>query len=316
MPTRTRQRGVALITVLLVVVIATIAASAMALRQQLDVRRSARIMELGQARLFNHGLETWAGQILAGDDKVVDHLKEPWATLLPPIPVDGWVIGGQLIDLQGRFNVNNLLTADGKVDDTALAQLQRLLTSLQLDPGLAYAVLDWIDVNDEASGFQGAEDMYYMARQPSYRAANRLIVDLSELRLVRGFDEINKGKPEKFGELYKLLTALPVRTTLNINTATAQVMSAMIKDLKVDDAKRMLSEGPFKTMNDVLANKALPADLAATEKATLDIRSQFFLLRASARRSEAGDATRQELSSILRRTPDGKIQVVARGEGN
>ena len=89
-----------------------------------------------------------------------------------------------MVDLNGRFNLNNLVDGPQPVA-SQVQRYERLLRALRLDPGIAKAVVDWIDP-DFAAGTSGAEDQRYLQSAPAYRAANRAFVHISELRLVRG----------------------------------------------------------------------------------------------------------------------------------
>ncbi len=114
------------------------------------------------------------------------------------------MVTGALVDLDGRFNLNTLIR-NGARDPVAQARFARLLAALKLDTSLAETVSDWIDVDNQAIG-QGAEDLEYLRADPPYRAANRLIGHISELRRIKGVDD----------KIYALLapevTALPADT--------------------------------------------------------------------------------------------------------
>jgi general secretion pathway protein K len=106
-----QQRGVALIIALIITTIALTLAAAVIYRQQLHIRLTGNIANLGQAYQYASGMEDWAGTILEKDyqdDPKVDSLDEDWATLLPPIPIPGGTMNGQLFDLQARINLNSL----------------------------------------------------------------------------------------------------------------------------------------------------------------------------------------------------------------
>ncbi len=152
-----RQTGVALITVLLVVFLATIAATALSSVQQLTLRRSTLHLHLHQARLYTLGAEQWAMSILQRDrrDNDTDHLGEDWASLPPALPVEGGSISGHLEDLQGRFHLNNLINSEGELDPVWLGHLERLLEHLELESGLAQAIVDWIDADPTMSHGEG-----------------------------------------------------------------------------------------------------------------------------------------------------------------
>lgn len=305
------QQGVALITVLLVVVIATVAASAMTFTQQLDIRRSARVLELGQARVLGDGVESWARQVIARDDAGSDHPGELWANLPPAIPVEGWLLGASLSDLQSRFNLNNLVNSDDTPNVNALAQFRRLLQSQKIDPELAFAVVDWIDVNNEPAGVVAAEDDYYLAQQPGRRAANRWMAHVSELRLIRGFDAL---RPEPMSALLALVTALPATSHVNINTARPVVLAAMVEGLSESAARQWQQGGPYLSKVDALRSEAIAKRPTAEEEKSIDVNTGYFMLRASARRDDAGVTLQREFYSMLVRVGANKARVNARGE--
>ncbi len=116
------QRGVALVTALLVVALATVAAVAMASRQQLDVRRTANLLQGDQAYVYAQAVEDWARVVLKRDaeDNQIDKLDDDWAQRLSPIVVPGGQVDGFIIDLQGRFNLNNLVKPDGQLSEPDL----------------------------------------------------------------------------------------------------------------------------------------------------------------------------------------------------
>ena len=104
------QAGVALITVLLIVFLASITAVSLAALQQLAIRRSTVLLHQQQARLYTLGAEQWAMIILARDRQKneTDHPGEEWANLPPTLPIEGGTITARLTDLQGCFNLNNV----------------------------------------------------------------------------------------------------------------------------------------------------------------------------------------------------------------
>jgi general secretion pathway protein K len=228
------QRGVALITALLVVALATAAAVAMATRLNVDMRRTGNLLNGEQAYAYALAAESWAYVILRRDleDSEYDSLGEDWASALPPIAVEGGFVNGRIEDLQGRFNVNNLIVDGGvptepeaAVEAEQLAYFKRLLDVLGLEAALAPALLDWIDADINATYPDGAEDDTYLLTEPPYRAANRPLFSISELRLVQGFT------PEVIAVLEPHVTALPEETIINVNTASAAVLRALHQEL-------------------------------------------------------------------------------------
>ncbi len=107
---RGASSGVALITVLLIVFLASMTAISLATVQQIAIRRSTVLQHQQQARLYTLGVEQWAGLILMRDrqDNQTDHPGEEWANLPLALPVNDGVLSGKVRDLQGCFNLNNL----------------------------------------------------------------------------------------------------------------------------------------------------------------------------------------------------------------
>jgi general secretion pathway protein K len=267
-----RQRGVALVTALLVVSLATVAAVAMATRLHVDVRRTGNLLHGEQAYAYALAAESWAEVILGRDanDSKIDTLAEDWATALPPIAVEGGFVSGRIEDLQGRFNVNNLVGADGKASKPDLEYFKRLLGLLDVEPGLATALLDWIDADIDTTFPDGAEDDIYLLETPPYRAANRPLVSTSELRLVKGYSA------EIIALLEPYITALPEPTALNVNTASPLLLQALHAELGPTDAEQILEargeegfaeQGSFLAL-DALAGLQLDVDV--------DIKSDWF----------------------------------------
>jgi general secretion pathway protein K len=269
---RAGQRGVALVTALLIVSLATVAAAAMATRLQVDMRRTANLLHGEQAYAYAIAAESWAIVELRRDAGESEHdaLGEDWATALPPIAVEGGFVNGHIYDLQGRFNVNTLVTQDGKPADRQLAYYQRLLTVLGLEPELAPALLDWIDADINATFPDGAEDDVYLLAQPPYRAANRPLTSISELRLVQGYT------PEVMAVLSPHVTALPGQTAINVNTATAAVLQALHEQLTESDVEALLTdrgEDGYTELDGFLASDALAGLQLDVE---LDVKSDWF----------------------------------------
>jgi general secretion pathway protein K len=293
-PVSGKQRGVALVTALLVVSLATIVAVAMATRLQVDVRRTGNLLHGEQAYAYALAAESWAEVILRRDaeDSKIDTLGENWATALPPIAVEGGFVSGRIEDLQGRFNLNNLVGADGKPSVPDLEYFKRLLVLLEVEPGLATALLDWIDADINATLPDGAEDDIYLLEDPPYRAANRPLVSTSELRLVKGFS------PEIIALLAPFITALPEPTALNINTASPLVLQALHAELATMDAEQIIEARGEDGFPELEAFLALDALAGLQLDVDVDIKSAWFSVLTDVRIGR-GQA---QLESRLQRT--------------
>lgn len=298
---RQHQRGVALVTALLVVAIATVAAVAMANRQQLDIRRTGSLLHGEQAWAYVLGAENWAKVVLRRDarESQIDSLAEDWSTQPPVSFVEGGSIVGRLIDLQGRFNVNNLVRG-GSVDADSLAFYKRLLQRLDIDERLADALVDWIDADINARFPDGAEDDAYLLLDPPYRAANRPLADTSELRLVKGYDA------EVVAKLLPHVSALPERTALNVNTADATLLSVVAPGMTVAEGESLVEargEEPFDSVAKFMQEPALAGRTVAS--GTIGVTSNWFLMLSEANIGQG----RARLASTIQRSPNALLVV-------
>jgi general secretion pathway protein K len=273
-PAGSRQRGVALITALLVVSLVTVIAVAMATRQHIDVRLTGNLLHGEQAYAYALAAESWARVILRRDASKSDHdsLDEDWATALPPISVEGGQVSGKIEDLQGRFNINNLIMPDGKVSEADVAYFRRLLEILKLEPTLTDALLDWIDADINVRFPNGAEDENYLSGSIPYRTANRPLVSISELRLVAGFDQNAVRLLEPY------VTALPSRTLINVNTASPIVLLALHKDFTQSDVDAIITGRGETGYATVQAFMGLDALAGRELDESVDVSSQYFLV--------------------------------------
>jgi general secretion pathway protein K len=302
---RQRQRGVALITALLIAALIAIVTYNLSFESSLDARRTMVLLYRDQAVQVALGAESWIATILAEDAATTetDHLGEIWASDLPGLPIDGGTVTGEIIDLQGRFNVNNLVDGDGEVDDLYLEQFQRLLIALELDPRFAGIAADWIDPNREASFPDGAEDGIYTSLTPPYRPANQALVNASELAALEGMDR------ETFKRLEPHITALPGRTAINVNTATPQVLLSLDENLTPGDVDALVAEregagfGDFQGTFTPLVNNELLAELTES--------SSYFQLKVVVQIA----TVRLTLFSIFERTPQGDVVPILRSLG-
>lgn len=274
-------RGVALITAMLVTALVSIVALDLVARQQFDIRRTGNLLNYDQALLYSQGMEAWAARILARDaeEGVVDHLGEVWAMHLPPLPVEGGELLGELVDQQGLYNVNNLVNG-AVIDIEEMERFQRLLAFFELPLELADAVADWIDPDQEPRLPGGAEDQEYLLLHPPYRAANRPLQSVTELRPVKGFSA------EVYRRIAPFLTALPERTPININTAPLPVLVTLAPDLQPDAVEALIEGRGLQGYPDPqsFSNQPLLANRNANLNAGtgINVGSRWFLVRGRA----------------------------------
>ncbi len=306
-----RQKGVALITAMLVMALITTLTFSLEWDNSMDLRRTYVSMYREEAIQAALGAESWVLTILRQDaqDSDTDHLGEIWASELPILPLGGpgdsiqGEIYGEIQDLQGRFNINNLVDANGEVDEPSLEQFRRLLIALGLDPRFAGLAADWIDADQEPGFPDGAEDSTYTGIVPPYRAANQIISSPSELAAIEGMDKAT------LDVLLPHIIALPGRTAINVNTATGPVLQSLDENLSLADVEGLLSQREDTGFTDVQATfSALVAPDVLNQLAET---SDYFRLRVVVR----VDTVRVTLFSLIERSAQGDTTPILRSLG-
>jgi len=220
-----RQRGVALLTAILLVALGTMLAAAMAYRNAMTARRGIATFAFDQSLEATQAAEAIAAYALRASrqsDPNNVYPAQPWATPYGPVDiVPGINLQAWLTDEQGRFNLNNLVTAAGATDPQAVAVFQNLLTALGLEPAWAQKIADWIDTDTQPNVPDGAEDSVYLSQTPPYRPPNLLITSASEVLALPGFGR------DRWMRLAPYVTALPRGTALNLCSAPGVVLDAL-----------------------------------------------------------------------------------------
>jgi len=328
-PRRHRQRGVALIIALVLVALATILATKLTFDGFLERRRAIGVMAAEQALQFGLGAEALAADALAQDAQTSGQqttLAAPWAQPSQPFPItpqddpEGEPIGtmqGQLDDMQGLFNLNNLARVVAGAPNTnalptqdpqPLEQFQRLLVLVGLEPKWAAIARDWIDPDDIPGTPDGAEDQVYTSQMPPYRTGNWPMLSPSELMNLPGFGA------DRYRKIAPYVTALPSSTVpINICTAPAPVLESLAENLNGEYTPEVLANGrKAGCFPDLNAFRAIvgPQNLAAIN-GRFGQTSQYFRLTT---RITLG-TTEFTLYSLLLRGNGGKITPLLRSFG-
>ncbi len=308
-----RQHGVAIITALLILAIVTTIGVSLAKHLQLDVRRTGNIIANEQALVFVSGAEELAkfGLKFDHDNNKIDHNDEEWAKP-QSFPFDGGSLTGTIKGLQDCFNLNNLYN-NSSVDAVAKQRFQRLLSTLGLNPGLADAVIDWIDSDASTTLPDGAEDGYYTNLPKPYRTANQPMQSLSELRLVKGFDDA-----KVYNTLAPFVCAFGKHTSINVNTAPAEVLISLAPDMTQTLAENIVQQRADKATNttayydsvtDMITRNKLSKVVTNTDR--LSVTTDYFLLSTAVIVGQS----RVQVYSILFRNPNGDTSVLRHSIG-
>ena len=275
---KVRQAGAALLTAMLTVaLVASMAATALWQQwRSVEVETAERTRT--QSLWVLTGALDWARLILREDARAggADHLGEPWAVPLEEARLSTFLaadkgaavdtteaiaqvfLSGRISDLQGRMNVTNLVE-NGKVSAPWLQAFSRLFEQLGLPVSELAAVAENLRFALDNSTENG-----------SSRLAPLVPQRVDQLRWL-GLSDSSLAK------LAGYVTVLPVRTPVNLNTASVTVLYACIPTLDLAQAQRLASSrqsGHFRTLSD--AGKVVPEIANELADTLHSVNSRFF----------------------------------------
>jgi general secretion pathway protein K len=306
LPNLSRQRGVAVVTALLLTTLAITIVASLFWQQQVQVRSIENQRLQLQKEWILRGALDWSQVILQEDARHsgVDHLGEPWAVSLAETRLDQYLekgnsdtdvadgaIHGSILDAQSLFNLTNLCP-DGKIAPREVEAFGRLLGALKLSPTLAQATADMM-----VAGFAPIENkqpaaplvtasqstgalpapMQFVVR-PAAKLTKMRIEQVDDLLAVPGFT------PEALAKLKKYVVVLPKPTALNVNTANPEVMAAAFETVTRADAAEIVASRDsawFKDSAD-FANR-MPGKLEMEDVGRVGVRTGYFLVNGSIR---------------------------------
>ncbi len=248
-----KQRGVALLAAMILVLAVTMILSNIFYRHQIEVSQAMASLHSDQALLIALSGEGWAMELLAedptgGQPNQSDHYGEIWAQALPLLPVEGGTLTGCISDLQSKINVNNFrfYGSQGQGSKRSLqADLNQLenmnivktwlnllnLFEIPTSPARAATIIDWVDGDSAVTSSWGAEQPDYESFEPPRMVLNDEISDASELADIAGYNV------QEVQMLLPWISALPVtgpqksgpmvNTPININTASSELLLAL-----------------------------------------------------------------------------------------
>ena len=296
-----RMRGAAIVLAMLIAALAAAVAATVFADQQRWLRRVEHRRDQVQAQALAMAGVSWALQIIDDDARRsgIDHLGEPWALTLPPIPLENGEVRGAIVDAQGRLNINALGATDASAEQER-ARLARLIAQRGMPPGVLAAMADWLDA-DGAAEESGGEDAFYLAQPVPRLAANAPVLRVAELGVVKGMT------PRMLGTILPYLSALPAGTPVNVNTASREVLSAIVGNAGEEDLEALLADRvrkPFTTVAEFRAR--LPDGFTLASDVALSVTSNYFYATIEARQG----ATRSRVRALLHREGGGKPTIV------
>ncbi|MEP2989338.1 MAG: type II secretion system minor pseudopilin GspK [Parasphingorhabdus sp.] len=320
-----KERGAALLTVLLLVAVIAVLAAHSIDRLAGATKLAANSRELSQAKSYliaaeSIGLQS-AEQLVAASPGRITNLGD-WNGREQNFPVPGGLVRATLRDGGNCFNINSLVKQTQAVFSPrpeGIEQFIRLMGLLDVPSRSAFdiaaATTDWLD-SDMIASPGGAEDDQYLQLDKPYRTANTLMVDVSELRAVKGITS------EIYGQLAPWLCALPTSdlSPININTLRPEqaILLAMLSTGNIDIVRgrqflAQRSELGYASLNDFWA-QPYPSSLGASREVQnqAKLTTRWFRLDASAEMQSARveervliDAARRPAKLVNRQRGDG-----------
>jgi general secretion pathway protein K len=330
-----RQRGVAIITALLLTTLAVTIVASLFWQQQVQVRSIENQRMQLQKQWILRGALDWARLILSTSyqsSPMVDNLQQPWSVGLAETRLDSYVengrsdseasdatISGRIIDAQSYLNLAGL-SAGGVVKPQEIAAFERLLTLLHLDPGLAKVAATGMAAAQartvtpaEGGGTAGnagdgtqtpVPTMGLLQGQATRGVPESVpttlkstgpmpITQIDDLLALPGFT------PEIVAKLKNFVVILPKETPVNVNTVSAEVLSARIASLSLQGAQALVANrdrAPFKDVADFQSRFA--GQTLSPDAATIAVRTDYFIVDGKVKLNRAG----LEVLALIERT--------------
>lgn len=309
---QSRQRGVALMLVIFVFALVSILAVGMYNRQHIFVQTAGNVMAQSQAYQYAVASEIYGKRLLKADwdedkdkNEFVDDLEQVQNSIL--LPVEDAFLEAQFNDVQGKLNINDLVSLQGTVNPIIKERFVSLLKRLAIETIKVETIIDWLDENQDPDGFEGMEDGEYLSQEPPYRNAGQGMRDISELRLLPNVSN------EDFQKILPHVTVLPSgRSPVNINTASIEVLQSLTQNLSDQQAKTLVEQREDKPWKDIESFKSDPLISASGLKPEyLSVNSEFFEI---ATRISLSDRIVRLVSLIYRAQNDGVMQVIRRDQ--
>lgn len=294
------QRGAAILTAMLTVVLVASLASATLWQQWRGVEVEAAERSRTQSAWVLVGALDWARLILREDGRKggADHLAEPWAVPLAQARLSTFLaadrsdalaaeemqaafLSGQIVDLQSRLNVTNLVV-NGQANTAGQLAFERLFRTLNL-PEAELQTMTLLLAQAQAARPSSAIGR---AQRANGATAASAVNDANATLWPQTLDQlawVGLSAPT-LARLRPFITLLPVRTPVNLNTAPAEVIFASVAGLDLADANRLVqarTNRHFATLAE--ASESLGKAAAVLSDSLHSVNSRFFEVQGTLR---------------------------------
>lgn len=316
---RHRQRGAALLIVLLLAATLSFVALSAMQRTALAAARAGNVSARGEALWGALAVETLAAAAatqFASQENRKMSLDDPWATAPVELPLENGAARVFFADATACFNVNSLAVEYGdQAGENIVAEFVRLANSLGVPDAdasmIADTIGDWIDA-DTNRRLQGGEDEHYTTLPSPYRTGNQPMASITELRAVKGVSR------EIYGTLKPYLCALknaePAPVNINMLAERhAPLLAAMMgPEVSVQTAAEVIAARPpggYASVEEFW-RAPLVDPLNLDESARYQITSRYLIARAEI----VYDTALLEMTSLIEVSEQGS-QVLGRRIG-
>ncbi len=286
------QKGVAVITALLLTTLAITIVASLFWQQQVQVRSIENQRLQLQKQWVLRGALDWARLILGEDKRIgtrhgdIDHLGEPWAVPLAETRLDQYVekeqagevpdaaLSGGISDAQARFNLRNLCN-NGTIDENEVRQFGTLLSLLEVNPSLARSTAQLMQSAQPKQATPGGSPPVATGTSTPLPIDIRHVDDLLA---VPGFT------PELLEKVKDYVVVLPEVTKINVNTAPAEVIAAKVDTLSLAEAAAVVAarqSRPFQTVSEAPFRQGV-------NTGGLDVKTAYFFVNGNIRLNRAG----------------------------
>ena len=300
--TQQRQRGAALLTAMLTVALVATLASAALWQQWRQVEIEIAERGRSQTAWMMTGAMDWTRLILREDaisaqGAAADHLAEPWALPVQESKLSTFLsqdqqwregdaevfLSGQITDAQSRMNVMNLIE-DGQISPPALARFAALFERL----GLPLVELQTLARQLQASRASQVSPNSDTSGQGPAALLPQQTAQLVWLGL----------SPSTLAALQAHIIVLPEATPVNLNTASAEVLSAVLPGLDLASARQAVTQrqrGHWASLN--AAQEALGSSGRLLDEKQHSVQSRYFEVQG---RMRIDNVVQQETALVRR----------------
>lgn len=311
-----KERGVALLAVLLGVALMTLIVVDFAMTSGLGfVSAANQANELRATYLARSGVNVGLGLLAASaraqqaslqaqsqtqgvtGTGAVDTLNDPWAAPFPPMPLEGGTVSLSIVDEDRKLNINSMIV-NGQPQPFQIQKMQRLFTVLDVNVQLVQSIVDWITPNSGTGGI-GAD--YYLGLKPPYQPRFGPMPTLGDLQMVMGFNEA------VFNRVSPFLTVVSQNPgQVNVNTAPPQVLAALDPVLTEDQHLVMAiidrrAMEPFASTTDLLNLLNLSGQSGQNISNGVVVQSGYFTISGTGTYAGA----RKIITATFQRQPSG-----------